>query len=86
MEDLTKTIIEMATTYGGKILLAIVVLIVGRIIIGRGGGFHHEKSEGDASAVSEEMRRDIFVRMAVFENASLPECRSGGFQGVLYLA
>ncbi len=35
MEDLTKTIIEMATTYGGKILLAIVVLIVGRIIIGR---------------------------------------------------
>ncbi len=34
MENITKTIIEMATTYGGKILLALVVLIVGRIIIG----------------------------------------------------
>lgn len=35
MEELTKTIIDMATTYGGKIILALVVLIVGRIVIGR---------------------------------------------------
>ncbi|MBR3259737.1 MAG: mechanosensitive ion channel, partial [Firmicutes bacterium] len=34
MEELTKTIIDMATTYGGKIILALVVLIVGRIVIG----------------------------------------------------
>ena len=34
MEEITKTIIDMATTYGGKIVLALVVLIVGRIIIG----------------------------------------------------
>ena len=34
MENITKTIVEMATTYGGKILLALVVLIVGRIVIG----------------------------------------------------
>ena len=33
MENVTKTVIEMATTYGGKILLAIVAFIVGRIII-----------------------------------------------------
>ena len=34
MENFSKTVIEMATTYGGKIILALVVLIVGRIIIG----------------------------------------------------
>ena len=33
MEELTKTIIDMATNYGGKILLALVVFIVGRIVI-----------------------------------------------------
>ncbi len=33
MEELIKTIIDMATTYGGKIILALVVLIVGRIVI-----------------------------------------------------
>ena len=34
MQELTKTLIDMLTTYGGKIVLALVVLIVGRIIIG----------------------------------------------------
>ena len=33
MEELTKTVIDMATNYGGKILLALVVFIVGRIVI-----------------------------------------------------
>ena len=33
MAEITKTIIDMATTYGGKIVLALVVLIVGRIVI-----------------------------------------------------
>ena len=34
MQEWTKTIVDMLTTYGGKIVLAIVVLIIGRIVIG----------------------------------------------------
>lgn len=34
MGNITKTVIEMGTTYGGKILLALAALIIGRIIIG----------------------------------------------------
>ncbi len=34
MQDLTKTIIDMLATYGGKIVLALVVLIIGRIVVG----------------------------------------------------
>ena len=35
MEEFTKAVIDLCTKAGGKILLAIIVFIVGRLIIGK---------------------------------------------------
>ena len=55
MEQLSKTAIDMATNYGGKIILALVVLIVGRIVIralNKAVAKGFEKKELDPSVVN----------------------------------
>ena len=71
MEELTKTAIDMATTYGGKIILALVVLIVGRIVINslsKAAGKAVDKGNLDAtvnSLIKKAVRILLYVILAI---------------------